>query len=261
MSVSVKRIISLLLLWLLWVLFRTSGDYELFGFYLEGWSADSLLLNLFFPVVAFGLLVGFNIWAASDFSIRSKFQEIKTRFLRKNHLVIIITSIIVVVLPLAWSRYYHQKSSVKRLAEPEVATTELDAWLQSGPDAVAEFQYKEEQEQTRLIIKFGFPRDEESSSVDGLNPLGISLAELKYRQPELTSTCYRAVRAPADIRIYGVYPRFCYALRGQMVVGIAIIDYQDVRKLADGHFAAEYDINQRINGAPRPDSVSVSMDT
>jgi hypothetical protein len=60
MSVSVKRIISLLLLWLLWVLFRTSGDYELFGFYLEGWSADSLVLNLLFPMVAFGLLVGSN---------------------------------------------------------------------------------------------------------------------------------------------------------------------------------------------------------
>jgi hypothetical protein len=81
------------------------------------------------------------------------------------------------VLLLTWSPFYHEESSVKRLAESEAATSELDAWLQSGPDAVAEFRHKEEQEQTRLIIKFGFPREEESLSADGLNRLGFSLAE------------------------------------------------------------------------------------
>ena len=45
-SKSFRLSISLILVWFFWVLFRTSGDYELLGYDLDSWDDDMIVANL-----------------------------------------------------------------------------------------------------------------------------------------------------------------------------------------------------------------------
>lgn len=56
-----KRIfIALTFVWFIWVVFRTSGNYHLFGIYLGSWDEDMFLVNFIFPPLA--VLISFLLY-------------------------------------------------------------------------------------------------------------------------------------------------------------------------------------------------------
>lgn len=59
LSRTTRILVVLSLAWSVWVIFRTSGYYELFGHELERWKDDMFFANLLLPPIFVGL-----IWAA-----------------------------------------------------------------------------------------------------------------------------------------------------------------------------------------------------
>lgn len=58
-----KRVLtSLLVVWLAWVVLRTSGNYEIMGTYMDRWDRDMFLVNLLLPMIILWILLFLFKW-------------------------------------------------------------------------------------------------------------------------------------------------------------------------------------------------------
>ncbi len=60
-----RMLITASVVWFVWVAFRTSGDYELLGIYLDAWDEDMFLANVMLPIVAIFLSFKAYQWVSN----------------------------------------------------------------------------------------------------------------------------------------------------------------------------------------------------
>lgn len=60
-----RMLILASVVWFMWVAFRTSGNYELLGIYLDAWDEDMFLTNLALPIIVIYLSLKAHQWVSN----------------------------------------------------------------------------------------------------------------------------------------------------------------------------------------------------
>ena len=63
-SKNSRIIIASSLVWFVWVLFRTTDDWEMLGMYLDDWDGDMFFANVFLPIIILTIALKTYKWIA-----------------------------------------------------------------------------------------------------------------------------------------------------------------------------------------------------